>query len=214
MVQSVELLLTPGVEAQVTEQWSQLVDAGLPSQARHTGATNRPHITLAVARALDAEQEAAIQAAVVGRLPVPLRLGGLLVFGPGPFILCRLVVPSAALLSLQEQVAASIGPTPGAFGHQQPGAWTPHVTLARRMTAEQLAFAVRLLSPVPDLAGAADRVRRWDGDEKVAWTVTSGSAGADERTGTATGSVTGSDRAGSDDDADQIGHHDGDRAQE
>jgi 2'-5' RNA ligase len=201
MVQSVELLLTPDAEVAVTAQWSVLADAALPSQARHTGATNRPHVTLAVARVLDDDQESAVTAAVAGALPFPLRVGGLLVFGPGPFILCRLVVPSAALVGLQQRIVAAIGPA-GAdpFGHQAPGAWTPHVTLARRLTADQLALAVQLLSPLPDLPAAAGQVRRWDGEEKVAWTIA--------------GATTGSDRTGSDDDADQVGHHDGDRAQQ
>ena len=200
MVQSVELLLTPDAEAAVTAQWSMLADAGLPSQARHTGATNRPHVTLAVARALDVDQESAVTVAVAGALPFPLRVGGLLVFGPGPFILCRLVVPSAALLALQQRVVAALGPAASdPFGHQASGAWTPHITLARRLTAEQLATAVTLLSPVPDLPGDAAQVRRWDGEAKVAWTV----AG-----------TTGSDRPGADEDADQVGHHDGNGAQQ
>lgn len=201
MVQSVELLFDPETELAVTAQWSVLADAGLPSQARHTGATNRPHVTLAVARALTPDQEAAIGAAVSAVLPVPARVGGLLVFGPGPFILCRLVVPSAALLELQRRVVAAIGPTVDAFGHQQPGAWTPHVTLARRMTAEQLAGAIRLLSPVADLPATGERVRRWNGERKIAWTV--GAAAA-----------SGSGWTGADQNADDVGDHHGDGAQE
>lgn len=176
MVQSVELLLDPAAERSVRDDWLQLVDAGLPSQARHTGPTNRPHITLAVARALDPDQESSITAAVSGALPVTVRLGGLLVFGPGPFILCRLVVPSTELLALQQQVLAAIGPTASVFPHQEPGAWTAHVTLARRLTTDQLASAVALLSPMADVSGAVEAVRRWDGERKVAWTVAESSS--------------------------------------
>ena len=82
MVQSVEILLDEAAEQVVRGQWVLLADAGLPSQARHTGTTNRPHITLAVARSLDQVQETAVAAAVSGCIPTPLRLGGLLVFGP------------------------------------------------------------------------------------------------------------------------------------
>ena len=171
MVQSVEMLLDPATEAQVRDEWSQLVDAGLPSQARHTGATNRPHLTLAVARELGADQEAAICAATAGALPIRLLLGGLVVFGPGPFILCRLVVPSIELLHLHRRVVAAVGPTSDTVAHQQDGGWTAHVTLARRLTAEQLAAAVTILSPARDLDGLGAAVRRWDGERKVAWTV-------------------------------------------
>lgn len=171
MVQSVEMLLDSDAERSVRGEWTQLVDAGLPSQARHTGATNRPHITLAVARELTSDQEAAIGAAVARSLPMSLRLGGLLVFGPGPFVLGRLVVPSTDLLALQRKVMAAIGPTSGMFPHQVPGGWTAHVTLARRLTADQLASAATILSPADDIHARGQSVRRWDGDRKIAWTV-------------------------------------------
>jgi 2'-5' RNA ligase len=203
MVQSVELLLDADSDAVVCAEWSTLVEGGLPSQARHTGATNRPHVTLAVARALDAVQESAIGAAVSGSLPLPLRLGGLLVFGPGPFILCRLVVPSAALLALQRQVVSALGTGSAAFPHQQPGAWTAHVTLARKLAPDQLADAVQLLSPAPDVPAAGTAVRRWDGERKLAWTVET-TAAPEPR----------SDRTGADEQADEVGHHDGDGAEQ
>ena len=173
MVQSVEMLLDAAADRAVRAEWDVLASAGLPSQARHTGPTNRPHVTLAVARTLDPSQESAIVAAVSGLLPVPLRLGGLLVFGPGPFILCRLVVPSSPLLDLQSQVVAAIGRGVDVFPHQAPGAWTAHVTLARRLTAEQLAGAATVLSPMADVQARVQAVRRWDGEAKVAWTVAS-----------------------------------------
>lgn len=180
MVQSVELLLSPEAEYQVNEQWSALVAAGLPSQARHTGATNRPHVTLAVARQLDPDQESAIGAAAADSLPVALRLGGLLVFGPAPFVLSRLVVPTVELLDLQRRVLDAIGPTSESFRHQEPGRWTGHVTLARRLTADQLADAVQVLSPAADVDGRAVAIRRWDGGRKVAWTVASTPAAGDQ----------------------------------
>ena len=46
MVQSVELLLEPEAERGVVRVWEALLEAGLPSQARHTAPSNRPHVTL------------------------------------------------------------------------------------------------------------------------------------------------------------------------
>lgn len=203
MVQSVEMLLDPDGERAVLAQWSQLVEAGLPSQARHTGATNRPHLTLAVARELDGDQEAAIRAAVSGSLPLPLRLGGLLLFGPGPFVLGRLVVPSADLLALQQAVVAGIGPTSSVMPHQASGGWTAHVTLARRLTAEQLAGAVAILSPMDDLQVQARVIRRWDGERKVTWTVVRTPPEA-----------VGSARSNPDQQPDDVGDDDGDGAEQ
>ncbi len=203
MVQSVEMLLDAEAERSVRGEWYQLVEAGLPSQARQTGSSNRPHITLAVARELSQDQEVAVGAAVSGSLPLPVRLGGLLVFGPGPFILGRLVVPSAQLLALQRKVVAAIGPTSGTFPHQEPGAWTAHVTLARRLSADQLASAAAILSPVAEVPAHAHVIRRWDGDRKVAWTVE-----ASDRVGAGSAGV------GADQDPDGVGHHHGDCTQE
>ncbi len=197
MVQSVELLFDDVLEHDVVQEWAKLVDAGLPSQARHTGSSNRPHITLGVARALTAEQEAAV-AAAVGALPLPVRLGGLLVFGSGPFVLSRLVVPSEELLAVQRRVVSALGDAALPFAHQQrPGAWTGHVTLARRLDAARLAAAVSAVAGTGDLSGAVVAARRWDGDAREDWLVAGGSG-----------------RAGADQLADHEGDRDGDRAQQ
>jgi hypothetical protein len=96
------------------------------------------------------------------------------------------VVPSADLLAVQREVVAAIGPTSSTFPHQQPGSWTAHVTLARRLTADQLAGAVTILSPMEDLAMHAQAVRRWDGTRKVAWTVAEALTDADGSAGSNT----------------------------
>mgnify|MGYP000157915916 CR=1 FL=1 len=48
MVQSAELLLDSGLDTAVRREWAALSDAGLPSQNRHRGESNRPHITVSV----------------------------------------------------------------------------------------------------------------------------------------------------------------------
>jgi 2'-5' RNA ligase len=190
VVQSVELLLDGGLDAAVRAQWQALADAGLPSQARHTGATNRPHVTLAVhSEPWPATVEAALPDAV-GPLPLTLRLGGLVSFGQGGgrYVLARLVVPSAGLLALHARIAAAVDPgravdpdRPGALGalgalggpdHLGVGRWTPHVTLARRLDAAAFPAALGALAAGgrahtcgPDLEGRTlvDGVTALDG---------------------------------------------------
>lgn len=189
MVQSVELLLDDGSEAAVRAQWRLLLEAGLPSQARHTGASNRPHVTLTARDAIPDGVEQAL-AAAVGPLPLPLTLGGLLLFPGRRCVLARLVVPSSRLLRAQLAVAAVLdgaGAPSSRGAHFHAGRWTPHVTLARGLTGEQVAAALALLvpesldtrhsvqtrhsSPIAgtDTAGAAFAVRRWDGDARRGW---------------------------------------------
>ena len=172
MVQSVELVLDGDSDAAVRAQWQRLADVGLPSQARHTGASNRPHVTLAARQNLPAGLDAAL-ALAVGELPLPLVLGGLLCFPGRRCVLARLVVPSVGLLRAQAGVHAVLddaGAAPAHGDHFRGGTWTPHVTLARGLTCEQLASAVALLATAsPDLAATAVSARRWDGEARRTW---------------------------------------------
>lgn len=167
MVQTVELLPDDATDSVVRAQWDALAAAGVPSQARHPGATNRPHVTLGVWSAVPASTEPALVAAVAA-LPVPLRLGGLVVFGGRRSVLARLVVPTAELLGLHADVAAALDgcPDPGAL--LAPGRWTPHVTLARGLREEQLCAAVAVCAG-EEVDGLAVAARRFDGDTRDDW---------------------------------------------
>jgi 2'-5' RNA ligase len=177
MVQTVELLPDDVTEQAVLREWAALADAGLPGQAGHHAPSNRPHVTLTVStEPWPAPVEAAIVAAVGDAgLPVPLTLGGLVVFPHGPrCVLARLVVPSAALLALHARLAAVTRDAPGAVPHVAPGRWTPHVTLARRFPVARLGEAVTVLAGVPELAGVGVRLRRWDGEARREWPLAAG----------------------------------------
>ena len=178
MVQSVELLLDDALDGAVRRQWDRLAAAGLPSQARHPGASNRPHVTLTVSTVpWSAAVEAALADAVIGSLPLAVRLGAPLVFAPGPrCVLARLVVPSPALLALHARIHAAAEPdrAPGGVPHTAPGEWTPHVTLARGLPVARLGEAVAALGEatpghVPGAPGHAVGARRWDGDARREW---------------------------------------------
>jgi len=169
VVQSVELLLEPAAQRAVLGVWAALLDAGLPSQARHTATSNRPHVTLvAVPQVRD---EDAVVEAVRDRLPVDAAWGSVTFFGHGPWVLVRLLQPSDGMRELQAAVAEAVG-VPG-DSTSAPDRWRPHVTLARRVGPAER-------DPVADLARAqrhtgmpvvATAVRRWDGARRVEWEV-------------------------------------------
>ena len=167
MAHSIELLFDEATEAAVRRDWTALAQAGLPSQDHHRSPTNRAHVTLAVSNRIDPAVDALL-AEPAARLPLPCRIGAAMVFGRTTLTLVRLIVPSAALLELHGQVTAVSAPhqTPGPFGHSLPGQWTPHVTLARRLSPRDLAAALDVIT-ADDLDGAFDRLRRWDGDARV-----------------------------------------------
>lgn len=163
MAQTVELLLDELLDAQVREEWAVLVEAGLPSQARHTGVSNAPHVTLGVADRLLDSMEAALLEIDHG-IGSPVELGGFVVFGGSSYVLSRLVVPTMALLTVQQAVRSVIG--------AEARAWTPHVTLARRLDADQLAAALAALAGRPrELVGDVADVRRWDSERRRTWSV-------------------------------------------
>ncbi len=176
MTQSVELLLDERAEAAVRRQWNLLTDAGLPSERRADPRPpvdhHCPHITLFAGDAIPADAEDRLSE-LVGGLRLELQLGAVMVFGPrrGRAILVRQVTPSVPLLQLQEQVAAVCGAeADGQFGA---GRWAPHVTLARRLSTDQVGDALVALDwtadrPVPVEVTAC---RRWDGSRKTAWLV-------------------------------------------
>jgi 2'-5' RNA ligase len=167
VTQSVELLLDAEADAAVRRQWDALAAADLPSQARHAGATNAPHVTIAVAReALAARQEADLHELAV-HLPLAARLGGLVLFPRrGRAVLARVVVPHVDLLRIQAAAAAIVPP---GDPHLEPGRWTAHVTLARGLRTDQIGPAVLALGDTPDVPATAVAVRRWDSDRKICW---------------------------------------------
>ncbi|MBF6176953.1 2'-5' RNA ligase family protein [Nocardia otitidiscaviarum] len=165
MVQSVELILDEAAEATVREQWRLLADAGLHSP----DATHRPHITVAVAREIWPRLDTSL--ARQPFTPLPVRLGGLLVFGARRPILVRAVVPSLPLLDLQRRLFGVISPCPGIPSNVRPDAWTPHVTLARRVTPAQLPTALEAVGRDGDFPATVVGIRRWDGDRRREWPV-------------------------------------------
>lgn len=168
MVQSVELLLDDAADAAVRAQWQALLDAGLPSQARHTGASNRPHVTMAALPSLDPGCEPDLATVCGPVLPLGVRLGSPVLFGRDPYVLVRAVVVTPALLALHADVARVVGTPPGT--NLTPGLWTPHVTLARRMPGDLVAAALGLVA-ADDVDAGCVAVRRWDGDAKREWLV-------------------------------------------
>lgn len=156
----VELLPDPSTDAAVRDQWRLLDEAGLPSQARHRSTSNRPHVTVTMTRAWPDPADLRAAVAPLAALPVPVRLGAPVVFGRGPFILARLVVATEALLALHRDLVAHLPP----LGSELlvPDRWTPHVTLARRLDAGQVAQALALLAQAPERDATLERARHWD----------------------------------------------------
>lgn len=158
---SLEVVLDDDTDRQIREQWRVLKDADLPSQSRHQGASNRPHITLGLTNTISADVGERLTTAT-SRLPLPITIGGLLVFGSRRLVLARLVLPSVDLLDLQLRTMSALDDAVDPHDTFAPGRWTPHVTLGRRLTPDQLGVAVEILGDLPTVSGWVTRARRWD----------------------------------------------------
>ena len=175
MVQAVELTLDRGSDDRVRAEWAALQAAGLPSLADHTGATNRPHVTLHVRDELDADAEERL-VPVAGRLPLELWVGGVVLFhARRRWVVARQVVVDRALLDLHDAVAGAVGG--GGSPLTLPGRWVPHVSIARGVRDEQLPDVLRRVATTPPYAATALRLRRWDQPAREAWDVAQTSAG-------------------------------------
>jgi 2'-5' RNA ligase len=164
-VESIELHFEAEGLAAVRAVWSALADAQLPSLA--TG-PHAPHVTLSVIAA--GSEVATTTDAAIGEVATPLvgttlRLPGVGVFPRKRSVLYGSVVPTAQLVAVQHRVhevleAAQHEP----FETAHPDAWTPHVTLAKRIDADELARATALCTKLDwPLDLTVGSVIRWNG---------------------------------------------------
>lgn len=158
-VRSIELVLDPDSDAAVRAAWDALTAADLPSLGR--SGTNDPHVTLAAGDALPVPDR------FDAPVPTTLRLGGLLLFpaGAGRSVLVRAVVVDPVLSAFHASVHRL---APDAVETSLPGAWSPHVTFARRVRDEDLPAAVAALraTPLPETLTVGG-VRHWDGETRT-----------------------------------------------
>lgn len=179
MVQSVELLLDDTATNAVRADWHLLREAGIPSLARIAAASNRPHITLLVARSIPQEVDEALRRGIAAPT-IPVRSSGHVTFGGDNLTLARSVVPSRALLDLHRHVWDTANQASRSAldipRHIAPGRWTPHISLSRRLPAHRLGDAIRLLAESgsghdEEVTWHGTVLRRWDGDAKREWTL-------------------------------------------
>lgn len=173
MVQSVELMADPALDAWIWTQWRALEAAGLPSQVKHGSLTNWPHVTLAVAQEIPPEVDAAMSTEVRDALPLPTRVGGVIWFPGRRHVVARAIIASNALLDLHNVITHSMTGLDGQGARMAPGAWTPHITLARGVRTEQLPAVIAALAGVEGIAGEQSGTfiacRRWDSDARITW---------------------------------------------
>ncbi|GAB3935886.1 hypothetical protein GCM10027614_11500 [Micromonospora vulcania] len=98
-MRTVELVCSAGLDVAVRSVWGRLAAAGLPSLARNTHPTNRPHLTLAAVDEFPPGAEQRLTELFDAALPVPVTLERVVVLdGSAPLV--WLVRPAPALAAL------------------------------------------------------------------------------------------------------------------
>lgn len=164
-MRTLELLCDPELEEAVRAAWDRLATAGLPSLARNTHPTNRPHLTLASVDQFPAGAEERLADLCDAALPLPARLDRVAVLdGTAPLV--WLVRPAPQLIALHGAVWDVLAAAPGHNPWHQPRRWIPHLSLALRFRDADRRRARALTGPDRP-TGEFVAARSYDGDTRT-----------------------------------------------
>ncbi|RLP96539.1 2'-5' RNA ligase family protein [Micromonospora sp. CV4] len=172
-MRTVELVCSAGLDGAVRSAWDRLAAAGLPSLARNTHPTNRPHLTLAVVDEFPPGAEHRLIELFDAALPAPVTLDRIVVLdGSAPLV--WLVRPAPALTALHAAVWGVLADADGHRPWHAPGAWVPHLSLALRFRDADLRLA-RAVAGGQRPTGEFVQARSYDGTDRTVTPLTAGS---------------------------------------
>ncbi|MGN9813527.1 2'-5' RNA ligase family protein [Micromonospora sp. BQ11] len=145
-MRTVELVCSADLDAAVRAAWDRLAAAGLPSLARNTHPTNRPHLTLAAVDDFPPGAAARLGALFAEVLPLPVRLDDLCVLdGSAPLVWS--IRPDPSLAALHAAVWDVLRDADGRRPWHAPDRWRPHLSLALRFRDADAALARAVVGP-------------------------------------------------------------------
>lgn len=153
---ALELVPDDAGRAAVRALWTDLQEAGLPSQADHTKASNQPHVTVVEAEELPDAAIDVARARLRGMLPVTATARGLLLLGGEK-------VTVALGVDLDDDVVRRVLAVRVQVPDRAHRGWLPHVTLARRVPRADVGRALEVVGS-PEIGLRLTEVRRWDPD--------------------------------------------------
>jgi hypothetical protein len=165
----VVLWLDDAASDSVRALWKDLEACRLPSLLSHTHGLHVPHLSLTVAEHLPvAETLAAVGSVPTRRIPLLVESVG--IFPEGALFLA--VVVNDSLISEQHRVHRAVRHlAENPWAHFDPGTWTPHITCASSLDADQLRAAMPIVLARLPLRGWFDRGGVEDGTTGEQWPV-------------------------------------------
>jgi 2'-5' RNA ligase len=152
---SVCLLPDPSTDHAVRRLWRRLEDADVSTLLTHTHGRHVPHLTLASLTSYDVP---AVHCAVsqLSPDPVELRFDALGIFRRSRVWLAPAATTS--LLDRQRSVVEAVRVTGAVLHpHYRPGDWLPHLTLAPRLTLDELPTVAAKVNEVLPMTAVFDR---------------------------------------------------------
>lgn len=141
------LLFDSASDLRIRRLWQRLEDLGVGTLASHTHQRHHPHLSYAVLRDWDLEEVRTAVEELPDRGPLTLSCQGTVVFPRGRVALAPAV--SGELAARQERVVAAVQRTGAELHkHYRSGHWLPHISIATRAGAEQLAGVTRAVADV------------------------------------------------------------------
>lgn len=168
MALAVCLLFDSRTDTLVRELWDRLEAMDVGTLASHTHRRHHPHLSYAVLREWELGAVREALAALPDGGPVSASCHGTLVFPRGRVALAPSV--SAEVLGRQEAVVSALeGTGADLHRHYRRGEWLPHVSVATRCRADQLATATKALTDTLPLQVTADRAALIDSGTGQVW---------------------------------------------
>lgn len=152
----------------VRNLWARLESEGIRTLNSHTHGRHRPHLSYAVLLEWDLDRVVEALSALPDGGPFELSFQGAQVFPRGRVALAP-AVPADVVLR-QEAVARALVPTGAVLHrHYRPGHWVPHVSVATRAVAADLATVVTAVSDTVPMTARVERAALVDSSTGVLW---------------------------------------------
>lgn len=128
-MQSLEFTLDAAGEEWVRRDWRLLADAGISSHAKRTRGCVLPHMSATVGHDIPLSVRELALEVLPQLLPLKVGVGGILLFGDGPYVLARPIQAPPHLLTVMGDFLRQAHKLYDPIRTE----WVPHITLARKI---------------------------------------------------------------------------------
>lgn len=148
MAEALEFFFTDPADSAVRALWKRLDEAGVPSLSGRSHGLHRPHVTFAHGSAISPTAREDLRTRLRRVYPPTLWLRHIGIFAGAGNVLQLSATVDAELLAVHSTIHDALaGRVRNPSMTSLPGSWTPHCTLAKGLSADQLLTGLAVLVP-------------------------------------------------------------------